>query len=326
VEPLLSDLEVRQLNGYVEPLFGRLVSNEVYDWAAWARRETGETDALVEFLFGLKERCLPWLRALATGPDAGFRFISARFIRWAYGENQFFELEPVETRRFLRAHRQLFLGLASALQSAESVDGFALSANTALYWYVERLARVFRSLGGASGLGRGAEYTAELQMQLLGLADGKLLEPVVDLGCGQRAELVSLLRAKGYAATGLDRLGEGPFVLAKDWFDVRFEPNSLGTIVSHLAFSLHFLHHHWHSGERAYEYARKYMELLHALVPGGRLIYAPGLPFIEGMLDEGSFTVEKQALPAPLHEKMEGLRDLGTGQSVSYVAHVRRIP
>ncbi|MGC4070481.1 MAG: hypothetical protein QM784_38615 [Polyangiaceae bacterium] len=108
-------------------------------------------------------------------------------------------------------------------------------------------------------------------------------------------------------------MGEGPFVLAKDWFDVRFEPSSLGTVVSHLAFSLHFLHHHWHSGERAYEYARKYMELLHALVPGGRLVYAPGLPFIEEMLDTGTFNVERRELPAPLQEKMEGLRDSGDG-------------
>ncbi|MGC4070482.1 MAG: hypothetical protein QM784_38620 [Polyangiaceae bacterium] len=196
--------ELRQLNGYIEPLFGRLVSNEVYDWAAWARRETGETDALVEFLFGLRERSMPFLRALTSGPDAGFRFVSARFIRWAYEENQFFELEPLETRRFLRAHRRLFLGLASALERTESVEDFALVANTVLYFYVERLARVFRALGGTRGLGRGAEYSAELQLQLLGLTEGKLLEPVVDLGCGQRAELVTLLRAKGIAATGLD--------------------------------------------------------------------------------------------------------------------------
>jgi hypothetical protein len=324
VESQLSDLEVRQLNGYIDQLFGRLVSNEVYDWTAWSRRETGETDPLIEYLFGLKERCLPYLQVLAGGADAGFRFVTTRFIRWAYEENQFFELEPVETRRFFRAHRRLFHGLAIALDRAESVEAFAASANAALYWYVERMARVFHSLGGSSGLGRGAEYTAELQMQLLGLNEGKLLEPVVDLGCGQRAELVSLLRGKGIAATGLDRLGEGPFVLAKDWFDVRFEPKSIGTIVSHLAFSLHFLHHHWHSGERAYEYARKYMELLNGLVPGGSFVYAPGLPFIEAMLEEGGFSVEKRELPAPLQEKMAGLRDLGTGQSVAYVARVRR--
>jgi SAM-dependent methyltransferase len=151
------------------------------------------------------------------------------------------------------------------------------------------------------------------------------MEPFVDLGAGKSATLVNHLREQGVAATGIDRLAVSPHVLAKDWFEIRFEPNSLGTLVSHLAFSLHFLHHHWNPGDKAYAYAKKYMELLAALKPGGLFVYAPGLPFIETMLDAEQYRIERQALPEPLAEKMENYRDLGTGQSVAYVTHIRRL-
>jgi hypothetical protein len=182
-----------------------------------------------------------------------------------------------------------------------------------------------RSLRTPEGLrGRGAEYSAELQLRLLGLVDHRWLEPIVDLGCGVEARLLQHLRDRGLAATGLERRGRSPFVLAADWFDVRFEPGSLGTILSHLAFSLQFLHHHWRPGERAYTYAHKYMELLRSLAPGGLFCYAPGLPFIETILEPAEFEVTTLPLPEPLASTIGSLRDIGTGQSVAYTCQIRR--
>jgi SAM-dependent methyltransferase len=314
------------LDGFIDRLVTRLLSTELSDWGAVSRRETGESDGLLEYLWDFREQFGPWALELATEPDLSFRFLAGRFIRWAYEQNQFFELDDRGGRRFAQAHRLLALELGQALSRSENIETFARHANRALLHFVERLASVFRTIGAAGVLlGKGAEYSAELQLSLLGLAEQKLLEPVVDLGCGKSAELVAHLRSTGVDVAGIDRLGSAPFVLAKDWFEVRFEPSSIGTIVSHLAFSLQFLHHHWHPGERAYAYAKKYMELLQSLKPGGLFVYAPGLPFIEAMLDENSFRVEKRALPEPLATQMESFRDLGTGQSVAYVTHVERL-
>jgi hypothetical protein len=290
-----------------------------------ARRETVDTDSLIEYLWGCREHYAPFALRTAEGPEVGLRFLTANFVRWASEQNQFFELDTLAGKKLVSAHRILLSELGQALAHSPDLAVFAARANRALFRFVERLSRLFRSLGHGAALGRGAEYSPQLQMDLLGLVEQGLLEPVLDLGCGKTAELVQFLRSKGLLATGIDRLGAGEFVVARDWFDVRFEPNSLGTIVSHLAFSLHFLHHHWHPGDRAYAYARKYMELLASLKPGGKFIYAPGLPFIEPMLDRSRYAVDKRGLPPALAERVESLRDLGTGQSVAYVTQITRL-
>lgn len=320
----LSELELRQLSALVDPLLGRLLATDPSDWSALARRETIDTDMVIEYLWGCRDQMSPFAIEAAAGPEVGLRFLTTRFVRWAYDRNQFFELDTRGGKMLVVAHRILLRELGQALSTAAHVEGFAALANRALFRFVERLSRQFRSSGQGAGLGRGAEYSPQLQMELLGLEPQGLLEPVLDLGCGKTAELVQFLRSKGLVATGIDRLGTGEFAVARDWFDVRFEPNSLGTIVSHLGFSLHFLHHHWHPGDRAYAFARKFMELLASLKPGGMFIYAPGLPFIEPLLDEALYAVEKRSLPPALAERVESLRDLGTGQSVAYVSQITK--
>ena len=74
---------------------------------------------------------------------------------------------------------------------------------------------------------------------------------------------------------------------------------SLGTVLSHLGFSLHFLHHHLRPGDEALRYARRYMEVLRSLRPGGVFAYAPGLPFVEEHLDAGRWRLERTPLPVP---------------------------
>lgn len=322
----LPELQRRQLDGFIDRMFTRLLATEVMDWGAVSRRETGDTDDLLEFLWEFRDQFGPWALQLSEQPDSAYRFLSSRLVHWAFEQNQFFELDERESRKLSRAHRILLADLGRALHGAETIEAFARSANRALLHFIERLGVVFRRVGNANTeIGKGAEYSAELQLSILGLSEQKLLEPIVDLGSGKRATLVTYWRAKGCDAIGIDRLASAPFVLNKDWFDVRFEPGTFGTLVSHLAFSLQFLHHHWHPGERAYAYAKKYMELLQSLKPGGLFVYAPGLPFIESMLDETTYRVEKRSLPEPLASQMESYRDLGTGQSVAYVTRIERL-
>ncbi|HEY6878180.1 MAG TPA: hypothetical protein VI299_09175, partial [Polyangiales bacterium] len=95
-----------------------------------------------------------------------------------------------------------------------------------------------------------------------------------------------------------------------------------GTIVSHQAFSLHFLHHHHAAGDTAFDYARTFMAILRALVPGGVFAYAPGLPFIESVLT--GYRVQRvpfaPALRVPLLVDIEQR----SGLSFSYATHVTR--
>jgi SAM-dependent methyltransferase len=132
-----------------------------------------------------------------------------------------------------------------------------------------------------------AEYSAQLQCELLGIVPSVLRQPVLDLGCGSEARLVEHLRTLGVEAYGTDRLvDERPYLLRGSWLEVAWEAQSWGTIISHMAFSNHFWHHYLKQDGKLEAYARTYREILRALKEGGTFIYAPGLPPVEAILEE----------------------------------------
>lgn len=136
------------------------------------------------------------------------------------------------------------------------------------------------------------EYEPELQLDLLRIDLSQIVEPVLDIGCGEQANLVQYLRSKGICAFGIERLSsECPYVENADWLDYQFEAYRWGTIISNLGFSNHFNHHHLRSDGDYMGYAKKYMEILHSLKAYGSFYYAPGLPFIEEFLDKREYKV-----------------------------------
>jgi hypothetical protein len=145
-----------------------------------------------------------------------------------------------------------------------------------------------------------SEYSPDLQLRLLGLEHQTILDPVLDVGCGKSGKLVRYLNDLGFQAVGADRLVDAdPHLMEADWFSLPLTRNNWGTILSHMAFSNHFLFHHYYSQGSPEKYARQYMKLLAALKPGGRFCYCPGLPFIEDLLPPEMYTVERQQLDAP---------------------------
>ena len=84
------------------------------------------------------------------------------------------------------------------------------------------------------------------------------------------------------------------FLFQINWLESTFPSNTWGTVISHMAFSNHFTHHHLKTDGKFEAYARKYMEILNALKVGGSFIYTPGLSFIEELLiaSNDSFAVE----------------------------------
>ncbi|GAB6989112.1 hypothetical protein [Paenibacillus pini] len=143
-----------------------------------------------------------------------------------------------------------------------------------------------------------AEYTPEFQMSLLELDFDTIVQPVLDIGCGSQASMVHFLRENEIDACGMDRnVNDTDFLIQVNWLDYTFTPDTWGTIVSHMAFSNHFMHHHMKEDGNFENYALKYMEILKALKVGGAFIYSPGLNFIEEPLSNNhAYDVETNEL------------------------------
>jgi SAM-dependent methyltransferase len=142
-----------------------------------------------------------------------------------------------------------------------------------------------------------SEYSPELQIEILQIDVDRMMEPVLDIGCGEKGNLVLYLRRKGIEAFGFDRLAfSDPYLYSSDWLEYEFEKERWGTITSNLAFSNHFQHHHFRNDGSYINYARKFMEILNSLKPGGCFHYAPDLPFIEQFLDKDKFQMTKHSI------------------------------
>lgn len=140
-----------------------------------------------------------------------------------------------------------------------------------------------------------SEYSPELQIKILQIDIDNIIEPVLDIGCGRKGDLVLYLRQKGIEAYGFDRFAyKNSFLINSDWFEFKFEREKWGTITSNLGFSNHFQHHHFRNDGNFIDYAKKYMDILSSLKIGGSFHYAPDLPFIEQYLDLEKYKLMKE--------------------------------
>lgn len=141
-----------------------------------------------------------------------------------------------------------------------------------------------------------AEYSPSLQLNMLGINVAILVEPILDVGCGRNGRLVSYLRASGLEVYGVDRIvTSAAYLIEADWIQFTFDALAWGSIISHMAFSNHFLFHHQYRKGIPEIFAQKYMEMLRALKMGGTLYYAPSLPFIEQFLPPARFMIQRKS-------------------------------
>ena len=139
-----------------------------------------------------------------------------------------------------------------------------------------------------------SEYSAQIQLQLLRIDADTLMQPVLDLGCGEHAYLTHYFQNRKIEAFGIDRIVDNQSdnrLICSDWFDFEFIPGQWGTIISNHSFALHFSHQNLRKDGNYIEYAHKYMEILHSLKPGGVFHYTPSLPFIEQFLPSESYQI-----------------------------------
>ena len=148
--------------------------------------------------------------------------------------------------------------------------------------------------------------------------------------CGAHATLVRRLRDRGLLAYGIDRAApENDVAVRADWLSFRFGTGRWGTVVSHLAFSLHFLRYHFGDGPTAnalvLAHAEAYMRILRSLRVCGSFAYAPALPFIEGLLPASDFRAEHGSLPRGLTTPALFAAREATGMDLGYATRVRRL-
>lgn len=139
------------------------------------------------------------------------------------------------------------------------------------------------------------EYIPSLQLDILKINLSDMIEPVLDIGCGQQGSLVLYMRDKGVEAFGIDRFpSESPYIQNADWLEYDYGIKKWGTIISNLGFSNHFVHHHLRADSNYIDYAKKYMLILESLQIGGSFHYAPDLSFIEEYLDNKIYEIKSE--------------------------------
>lgn len=235
--------------------------------------------------------------------------------RWLRERNQFVVVEKEAEAELVG----LFCGSLRRLADAPDLpaEELALVEGELASW-------MGRWLGGPPPAVPCAEYSPGLQLELLGLDEGRILSPVLDLGCGGGMALVHHLRKQDVEAYGVDPAASGPWAVGSDWLEFSFGAMRWGTVVSHQGFSLHFLHHHFRPGSVAPRMAAKAMEILRSLRSGGAFHYVPSLPFFEDLLPRQAFDVERLPLPASLRSGFAWVEEVAPGMEVASATIVRK--
>jgi hypothetical protein len=248
---------------------------------------------------------------------------------YSYSKNQFLHFDGKYRREIIALYQRLIDELVAVLENPGGVDSLKNSYSRLLADHQNRLKALFRDyfrqyVGESESFLHllnstvSANYSAQLQLELLRIDPFSLMEPVLDLGCGKEGNLVNYLRSLGFAAFGMDRmvLNESEYIKQGDWMENTLEANRWGTIIAHHSFSTNFIYQHYSSRKIAALYAKKYMEILKSLRPGGEFIYTPGLPFFEEYIKPlKAFKFESFKITAPLKSI----------ENITYTSRVKRI-
>jgi SAM-dependent methyltransferase len=288
-------------------------------------------DPVVEFMARYRDAVWRWLGGESTGSDAHIREDALRFfvdnmLDVVLSKNQFLTIGQEENHDLAGMYRHFLLDFRNALLVSSHGDEISQALSQVLSAHQSDLAAFVNELAGSNGSSSFvfreatcAEYAPELQLGILHALPEGMMEPILDLGCGPGAALVHYLRRQGKVAFGIDRMAEASrFVARADWLEYPLGAGRWGTVISHMALSNHFLHHHLRPDGHPERYAQRYMEVLHSLKPGGSFFYAPGLPFFEELLPADRYPLEKFPIPDLADNPAAGLLQDAWGMAVLY--------
>ncbi|QPC84577.1 hypothetical protein G4Y79_09430 [Phototrophicus methaneseepsis] len=292
-----------QLKQQAQERYERFGTEPIFTLLAPAPEFRHVPERWYDFMIENREGIQAWLRHYA-GPapeKTMLRFFVSRMMMYLYQHNQFLQISPAQQADLEAIYARFVRNYLLPVVRAE--DGISLREQiiTALADHQAQLAQFVQAIGRENGsldftLAEPvcSQYSPQLQLELLGLSVDSLEGPVLDIGCGPDARLVRYLNAAGILSYGMDRGVESTsHTIQSDWFGFPLEMMEWGTIISHMAFSTHFLHHHLRRNGHPEQYASRYMQILQALKRDGRFIYTPGLPFIEMYLPPDQYVVEQ---------------------------------
>jgi len=139
-----------------------------------------------------------------------------------------------------------------------------------------------------------SEYSYKLQKQVLRLKINSLLEPILDIGCGENAFLVKECINNKKEIFGIDQyiVQNLDNIFCKNWLEYNYEKKKWGSIISHMAFTNHFKYHVSHQTNYVKQYMEKYIEILSSLKIGGSFYYSPSMPEIEQNVDKEKYKIQ----------------------------------
>lgn len=330
---------------YIDRALTRFAVERFRRHAALSLRDLRDSDNFrrvsapnVDFLVRNRNAVLGWLDDRLDPTDSGngkgtLGFFVEHMAETIARKNQFLTVGLAERDGLAVLYGRFLDGVRGALLEYDDTSGLTVGMERALSSHQRNLAgfshRLVAAQAQSAGDGGGAvcaEYPTALQFDILGIDPATLVEPVLDLGCGETGALVRRLRSMGKRAFGVDRLAApDEFISRSDWFDFPLGRASWGTVISHMGFSNHFLHHHLRANGSPERYARRYMEILDSLMPGGSFVYTPGAPYIERILPRDRWTVVQRALPDMTGSPADISLARRVGESVFYSCRVTRI-
>lgn len=258
----------------------------------------------LEFLFDNRVEVTAILNDPVYSLELAREFVRSS-LEFTYNNNQYVHLDQDEQDRLMAMYSAYLRGMKTVLAASRDFGEFAQNFSALVKEHFKDLSRnISRFFDREPGWQVQeniilkqvvcSEYSPDFQLKLLGLDEQALMTPVLDLGCGKQGILVKHLQSLGLKALGVDRVvNPAPGLFEADWFDLEFKPDSWGTVISHMAFSNHFLFHHRYKNGHPDRYAGMYMRILNGLKSGGSFVYSPGLPFIEQYLPPEKFTIQR---------------------------------
>lgn len=216
------------------------------------------------------------------------------FVLECVQNNQYVSLSNDSINTINGIYRDLIQNLGSiAVRSSDSMDNLGivvqnhrekLIATLQCNTYADNQEQIFIPC---------SEYSGSFQFQLLRLGVIAMKDPILDVGCGKKHQLLTFLEEKGHEHLyGIDQyVSDDKRILCCNWFDYHFLPATWGTVIAHMSFSNHFRRSIINQDPALALYTYKYQEILGSLLPGGCFIYSPSVKTIERDLDATSYAV-----------------------------------
>ena len=249
---------------------------------------------------------------------------------YIHNKNQFLDVGSDEKAQLRTLYRGFLERFQCVVRRCEDVTQFIGDIQVVFATHQANLARFLLDLTSKQATHSKFspvchEYSPALQLSMLHTSVTALANPILDVGCGSQGGLVAYLNRLGKTAFGIDRdASPQPQVMQVDWFDYPVGLQSWGTVISHMALSNHFLHHHISRHGQPERYATLYMAILRALQPLGQFLYTPGLPFMEDLLPPEHYTVERYLLPSVGGSSADQSLSAAYGRSVFYATQITR--